>query len=360
MSEVTTDAAIHYVASEPPAPGTAIEVAPGILWMRMPLPFALNHVNLWAIDDVVDGRAGWTVVDTGIGFAPTREAWQALFDGALGGRPVLRVIATHMHPDHVGNAGWLCERFRCGLWMTQGEYLGTRLTLADVPGVTIDDWTRFYIDNGLAADVASIVAKRSDYYREAVANPPPPPHYRRIQGEQRLELGGHTWRVILGFGHSLEHAALHSPGLGALISGDMLLPRISTNVSVHALDPDGDPLSGFLASIARFRELPADVLVLPSHGLPFGRAAAGGAHARVDQLERHHADRIAEVEALCAASPEGVCAADVIPVMFRRALDLHQMGFANGEALAHLHWLWHRGRLDRRRDAAGTLRFHPS
>ncbi|CAN5157927.1 MBL fold metallo-hydrolase [soil metagenome] len=355
MSIETPAPAIHYLADAAPEPGRAVEVAPGILWLRMPLPFALNHVNVWAIDDVVDGRAGWTLVDTGIGFEPTREAWLRAFDGALAGRPIVRVICTHMHPDHVGLAGWFCERFACELSMTQGEYLLMRLMAQQVPGITLEQWRDFYVANGLGADAATIVSERTDYYRRAVGTPPST--FNRLDGGQRVPIGGHPWRVILGYGHSCEHAALYSSDRNLLISGDMLLPRISTNVSVHPLEPRGDPLGGFLASIAEFRALPADVMVLPSHGLPFGRDASGGAHARVDQLEAHHAARLAEVETLAAQRPDGISAADVIPVMWTRALDMHQMGFATGEALAHLHWHWHRGTLERTVDAAGVFRF---
>ncbi|CAN5144253.1 MBL fold metallo-hydrolase [soil metagenome] len=355
MSTESIEPTIHYLADAAPDPGEAIEIAPGILWLRMPLPFALNHVNVWAIDDIVDGRAGWTLIDTGIGFDATREAWLHAFDGALGGRPIVRLICTHMHPDHVGLAGWICERFGCELTMTQAEYLLMRLSASDEPGVTLEQLRDFYIANGVSVEAATIVSGRTDYYRSAVRNPPAT--FNRLIGDQLVPIGGHEWRVMLGYGHSVEHAALFCADRNLLISGDMLLPRISTNVSVHPLEPRGDPLGDFLASIAEFRALPADVTVLPSHGLPFGRDAARGAHARVDQLEAHHTARLAEVDALSAQEVDGISAADVIPVMWKRELDMHQMGFAAGEALAHLHWLWRRGKLDRYVDDAGVFRF---
>jgi glyoxylase-like metal-dependent hydrolase (beta-lactamase superfamily II) len=354
-TRATIPASIHYLAEAAPEPGLAVEIAPGILWLRMPLPFALNHVNLWAIDDVVDGRAGWTVIDTGIGFDETRDAWRSAFDAALGGRPIVRLICTHMHPDHVGLSGWLCERFGCRLSMTQAEYLQMRmLSAADTVQSTADS-RAFLLSQGLDADTAEIVAARTGYYQQAVRHPPTT--FDPLFGEQLIMIGGDEWRVIIGYGHSIEHAGFYCARRNLLISGDMLLPRISTNVSVNAIAPNADPLGGFLASIARYRELPADVMVLPSHGLPFGRNATGGAHSRVDQLERHHADRLAELEAFCEQSADGVSAADVIPVMFRRELDQHQMGFATGEALAHLHWLWLRGKLVRSLDADGVHRF---
>lgn len=111
----------------PPA-GETVEIAPGVRWLRMPLPFSLDHINLWLLRDEIDGQAGWTVVDCGIASDAIRSHWEQIFDTQLEGLPVLRVIVTHCHPDHFGLANWICEggdraRWKVRLWMTLGEYL---------------------------------------------------------------------------------------------------------------------------------------------------------------------------------------------------------------------------------------------
>ncbi len=188
---------------------------------------------------------------------------------------------------------------------------------------------------------------RRNYYPSLV--PSVPASYTRLQDGQLVTIGSAQWRVITGFGHSPEHAALYCAELNLLISGDMVLPRISTNVSVFAVEPDGNPLQQYLDSLGKFAGLPADVLVLPSHGKPFR-----GLHTRITQLREHHVARLAEVMAACVAPQSAV---DIVPLMFKRALDAHQLSFALGEALAHLHALWHDGQLQRTRDDDGIYRF---
>ncbi|MBU6492436.1 MBL fold metallo-hydrolase [Pandoraea sp.] len=342
-----------------PAGGTVREVAPGVMWARMPLPFALDHINLWLLRDRIDGREGWTVVDCGITHEQIKACWERIFDDALGGLPVLRVIVTHCHPDHLGLAHWLCEggeqgRWQARLWMTLGEYAwGRVMSSGDSHGSNAggDFAARHFKANGLT-DEATLqkIRERKNYYSNLV--PSVPGQYRRIREADVLTIGGRGWRVITGFGHSPEHASLYCEDLNVLISGDMVLPRISTNVSVFDIEPEGNALRLFLDSLQTFEPLPADCLVLPSHGKPFQ-----GLHTRLGQLRDHHAARLAEVREACAAKP--CSAADIVPVMFRRPLDMHQMTFALGEALAHLHALWLDGELARQRGDDGVWRFAP-
>ena len=371
----------YCFADQIPAPGTVMQVAPHITWIRMPLPFALDHINLWLIRDTpevdmsvdsMDGlpqRAGapldpgylhgWTVVDCGIGDATTQAYWETIFASSLADRPVHRVLCTHFHPDHFGAAQWICEgagahRWQARLWMTLGEYATGRLFAetgaeSDAGGASAAAHMRRH--GFTDAEALEQIAHKAAYYPQLV--PSAPQRYRRLNGGDVLRLGGQDWRVIIGQGHSPEHAALYSAASNTLIAGDMVLPRISTNVSVSDLEPEGDPLGGFLDSLHAYDDLPADTLVLPSHGKPFR-----GLHIRLGQLHEHHAARLAEVVAACEATPRS--AADIVPIMFRRPLDAHQMTFALGEALAHLHYLWHRDRLIRVEDAAGVWRFHPA
>ncbi|MEY8877796.1 MAG: MBL fold metallo-hydrolase [Leptothrix sp. (in: b-proteobacteria)] len=337
-----------------PAPGRTLEVAPGVRWLRMGLPFALDHINLWLLRDEIDGRAGWTVVDCGIANDATRAAWEQVFATELGGLPVLRVVVTHMHPDHIGLADWLCERWSqvdqpCRLWISATDWGAACLASTRTSGVGGEAAARFFASHGLVdADSQARIRERGNYYGQMV--PAVPRQYRRLLDGAVLRIGGHDWTCHAGHGHAPEHISLHAPALGVLISGDMVLPRISTNISVFDLEPESDPLPLYLASLDRMRPLLADTLVLPSHGKPFR-----GLHARVDQLHGHHAERLAELKAACLETP--LSAADALPVLFKRALDLHQTTFAMGEAVAHLHALWLAGELRRQRGADGVWRF---
>jgi glyoxylase-like metal-dependent hydrolase (beta-lactamase superfamily II) len=328
---------LHYPLGERlPVPGEVIEVAPGVRWLRTGLPFALDHINLWLLRDRDEaGREGWAIVDCGISADATRAAWEQVFATGLDGLPVLRVLVTHMHPDHIGLADWLCERWGCRLWISATDWNAARMASQHTTGFGGDSAARFFARHGLTdPDALEKVRARRNYYASMV--PSVPAAFRRLMDGQRLRIGPHEWHAIAGYGHAPEHIALHCPALGVLISGDMVLPRISTNVSVIDLEPEADPLGLYLASISRLRALPADTLVLPSHGRPFV-----GLHERIGQLESHHAERLAEALAACAARPTS--AAELLPVLFRRPLDLHQTTFAMGESIAHLHTLQEQG-----------------
>jgi glyoxylase-like metal-dependent hydrolase (beta-lactamase superfamily II) len=331
---------LEYPFPEIPAPGTTREVAPGIHWLSMPLPFQLDHINLWLMEE--DG--GWTVVDTGIGNAQTRELWEKILEG----RKVTRVIVTHYHPDHAGNAAWLCQRFGAELWMTQGEYLTAHAVRTSTAGYTADAVLAVFRRNGLDEKRAAAMAGGRNRYAALV--PEFPFSYRRIIEGDEVPIGRHRWRAIIGHGHAPEHLSLFSKAANVLIAGDMLLSTISTNVSVWSIDPEGDPLRLFLDSVARYRDLPEDVLVLPSHGKPFR-----GAHRRVVELEKHHQARFAELEGELQKKPQSAC--ELLGVLFRRPLDAHQTFFAMGEAIAHLHYLYYAGRAKRAVDPDGIMRY---
>jgi glyoxylase-like metal-dependent hydrolase (beta-lactamase superfamily II) len=342
---------LHYPFGDRlPAPGETIEVAPGIRWLRMGLPFALDHINLWLLRDRgEDGREGWAIVDCGIATDQTRAAWEEVFARSLDGLPVLRVIVTHMHPDHIGLADWLCERWGCRLWISATDWNAARMASQQTTGFGGDSAARFFRAHGLSDQAAlDKVRARRNYYASMV--PSVPSAFRRLMDGQHLAIGTADWQAIAGFGHAPEHMALHSLSHGVLISGDMVLPRISTNVSVIDLEPEADPLPLYLESIERLRPLPADTLVLPSHGKPFV-----GLHARIDQLKAHHDDRLADALAACRERPTS--AADLLPVLFKRPLDLHQTTFAMGEAIAHLHALLGQGHVRAVTGADGVRRF---
>ena len=348
-----------------PAPGTAMEVAPGVRWLRMGLPFALNHINLWLLrDEMEDPRhpgqilQGWTVVDCCISAPESRAQWESVFANELQGLPILRVIVTHMHPDHIGLAAWLCDRWTtpthtCRLWISATDHGAALNGSRSTTGFGGESAALFFSSHGLTdPDSVEKIKGRSAYYPSLV--PDVPKSYVRLFDGKTVLIGSgaqrRSWRCISGYGHAPEHIALYCADLNVLIAGDMVLPRISTNVSVYDLEPEADALALFLTSIAKYLALPADALVLPSHGKPFK-----GLHTRIGQLQDHHRERLAEVVEACAIQPHS--AADVVPLMFKRALDLHQMTFAIGEALAHLHLLWFEGKLQRQLGNDGIYRF---
>src|ERR1700719_1819309 len=301
---------LQFPVAAPPRPGETLAIAPGVHWLRMPLPFALDHINLWLLED----GAGWTIGDTGYAMAQTEELWERIFAERLGGLPVTRVIVTHYHPDHIGLADWLTQRWQAPLWGTEKEWLSARV----------------------------------NSYRRGV--PSVPASFQRLADGMAIGIGGRDWRVIVGEGHAPELACLYCAETGVLISDDQVLPRISPNISVQAHEPDGDPLVRYLRSLDKIRAaVPAETLVLPSHNLPFY-----GVHDRIDELAAHHRARCDDVIAACDRPKS---AADLLPVLFKRQLDRHQMGFALGEALAHLHYLQRHGALARRTGSDGVDRF---
>jgi glyoxylase-like metal-dependent hydrolase (beta-lactamase superfamily II) len=337
------DPSLTFPLPQAPAGGTWQEVARGVYWLRMPLPFALDHINLWVLRD----GAGWTLVDTGLNTEATRGLWDQIVTNNLGSQPVRRVVVTHYHPDHFGLAGWLTQRFGVELWMTESEYVTAQVAFAQLPGHTNAASAALFARHGLDESRQEAVRTRKHSYRHAISEPPA--SFRRMLDGDRLEIDGRGWLVMMGYGHAPEHAALYCEELGVLISGDMVLPKISTNVSVWASEPEGDPLDLFLRSVSRYAMLPEQTFVLPSHGLPFY-----GLRQRASALHEHHRLRLDEVLIACQ---QPMSAADVVPVLFRRQLDNHQIVFAMGEAIAHLNHLLYQRRVVREADADGVLRF---
>jgi len=339
MKEVLT-----YPFETPPAGGTLIEVADGVFWLRMPLPFRLNHVNLWLLAD----GDGWTVVDTGFASDDTRGLWQAIFDGPARALPPKRLIVTHYHPDHFGLAGWLTERWGLPLYMTRGEWLtGQFLGTCSAERYAASE-AALLRRQGAPDRFLTAPGGRGNPYARRIG--PLPLNYRRIKDGDGLTIGGRTWTVVVGEGHAPEQATLWCEDLGVLISGDQVLPQITPNVSLSWAEPDADPLAAFLTSLERFNALPADTLVLPSHRLPFR-----GLHQRVDSLIDHHRERLEAAEAACRKA--AMSSADLLPVLFRPDLDDHQFSFAIGEASAHAVYLAGSGRVGQQLDDQGVLRF---
>jgi glyoxylase-like metal-dependent hydrolase (beta-lactamase superfamily II) len=332
MPATNPNGAIRYEFTTKPEPGQTLPVAPGVLWLRMPLPFALGHINLWLLED----EKGWTVVDTGVHTDVTRKVWQEVFAGAMQDRPAVRVIATHLHPDHAGCAGWLAAHFDVELWMTREEYLLCRILVADTGKPTPEAGIRFYHAAGFPAESMDHYQKMFGMFGRYVS--PLPESYRRLRDGDRVRVGDREWEIIVGRGHSPEHACLYCVESNLMISGDQLLPTISSNVSVYPTEPAADPLSEWLQSLATLKSrIPADVLVLPAHGKPFR-----GAHRRIDALAAEHHAGLERLERLCRTP---VRAVDAFPALFNSAIDSNNLIMATGESIAHLNYLVCQGRV---------------
>lgn len=328
-----------------PVPGEMITVAPGVQWLRMPLPFALDHINLWALND----GDGWTLVDTGFGSAETRALWDQHFASALNGRPVHRIIVTHHHPDHVGNARWLADRTGAKVWMTETEFLITHAVRNHVDGFTPEHAAAHFGSHGLPEHHQSAIRVKQGGYKRGV--PEALETFVPIIHGSTVDIDGRQWEIIVVRGHSPEHAALYCRDLNVLISGDQVLPRITTNVGVWPHQPEANPLQMFFDSLTTLHSLP-DVLVLPSHERVFR-----GLHARIAMLRNHHEGRFAALLSACGA--EARSAFELLPVLFSRKLDDHQLLFAMGEAIAHLNYLTAHGSLLRTRRESGVWQFAP-
>ncbi len=330
---------LDFPWADPPSAGTTLEVAPGVRWVRMPLPFRLNHINLWLLAD----GARTTVVDCGYGLGETRDHWRTI----LADQPPTRVLVTHFHPDHMGNAGWLSESYGAEVATTESEWLHAHYARYVDPVTELDERLKFYRAHGLDESRLGALRNRGNWYPQGV--PTLPRHYRRLRDGDVETIGGRRWRVVVGRGHAPEQAMLHCAELDVLIAGDQVLPKITPNISVQHPEPLANPLRLFLQTLERLRYLPDDTLVLPSHGLPFR-----GLKTRLDEMCEHHDDRLADVMTACDQPRTTL---DIVGIMFRPDLDIHQLGFALGEALAHLRLLEADGRLTRTVDREGVVRF---
>ena len=309
---------LEYMFAETVPEGTELlEVAPGIHWARLPLPFALDHVNLYFLED----GDGWTVLDTGIASPKTIGLWESLLSGALGGRPITRIIGTHFHPDHVGLVGWLSDRFAPSFWISRTEWLNARTTWLDTSDEFVAEIANFYGRTGLDGEIVEGFRELGNVYRPLVT--PIPAQFQRIGPDTVFEIAGRRWEPIFGAGHSPEHVCLFDREAGIILGGDFLLPKITPIVAVWWSEPEADPLADYLSFLSMARDFSADVTVLPAHDRPYK-----GLDIRIDALVSHHDERL-ETTRQAVAAP--ATARDVMTRLFQRELDLHQTRFAMGD-----------------------------
>lgn len=337
---------LRYPIETPPKPDEAIEVAPGLVWVRLTLPFRLNHVNIYLIAD----GDGWAMVDTGIGNEATIAAWTVLFDGPLKNFKITRLIVTHAHPDHVGLAGWIVERFGCPLFMSQVEYLQSAYHQHRGSEERKLAQRLFFRRHGMNEDITDQLLGRGQDYLKRVSILPA--SYHRLSNGDEIEIGARTFKIITGGGHALDQVMMFCEADNIFLSADQVLSKISPNVSVWAVEPNANSLGEYLSSLASLAKmLPDDVLVLPGHGVPFY-----GVKTRIKQLADHHEERCHMIAQACATSPK--TSAELVPVVFHKhVLDAHQTGFAAGELIAHVNYMLVQGRLSIVDQGDAILRF---
>jgi glyoxylase-like metal-dependent hydrolase (beta-lactamase superfamily II) len=331
---------LRYPFPARPEPGTTIEVAPGIHWIRLPLPFQLNHINVWALED----GDGLTLVDTGINAPAVQDLWEQVWQ-YLGGRRVKRIFVTHLHPDHVGLAGWISERFHAPLLMSRTDYLLCRTLVMDTGQPAPEEGVAFYRAAGWSEESLNVYRQRFGGFGAGVSKLPQS-YIRLVEGQEHV-IGGDRWRVVVGRGHAPEHACLWCPDRKLMISGDQILPRISSNVSVFPTEPEANPLQEWLDSCRHLHAtIPDDTLILPAHNEPFH-----GVTTRMTRLIDDHEDGMRKILELCVEPKKAV---QVFPALFRARITAGNYGMATGESLAHLNCLMARGRITRTRDASGV------
>ncbi|GAC34963.1 MBL fold metallo-hydrolase [Paraglaciecola polaris] len=331
---------IDFIDVQAPEPGEWQQVSPGILWLRMPLPFELDHINLYLIEDndPVTCEKGYALIDTGFGVNKTQEIWDSLLSQL--NVPLTKIIVTHMHPDHIGMAGYLVDKYRAPLYMSHSEYFVGRAMSAGSRGAS--DWQddEYLVRCGMSAEyVATASENRKTNKGVGQVIRPIPLHHERLQEGDTLKIGAGDWQIMIGRGHSPEHVCLFNPTTNVLISGDHVLPIITPNIGVYSTEPNANSLKMYLDTLPQFKNLPADALVLPSHKQPFV-----GLHSRVDTLIAHHHEHLGNLKAFCQ---EGKTIKECLPVLFKRELNEHNMFFAIAEALAHLNYLYFEQQLTR-------------
>lgn len=323
------DSEIKYLFDAPPEPGGVRQLLPGMTWVRVPLPFVLDHVNCWMLDD--DGPVNnVTLIDTGADTTKTRDLWERVLSETLAGRKISRLICTHGHPDHVGLAGWLVDKLDVELHMTLTEWLSPQVWREETRNAMTVATKGFFKNHGLSESAISKMDKSRD--EMPPMSYPLPNRFVRMRDGETVVFGGRSWKVLVNGGHADEHASFYCKADGILIAGDQILSRISPVVGVFPSQPRSEPLSDYLASLKRLRKLPADTIVLPSHGLPFR-----GLHARIDQLAMHHAGRLGTLWELMA---EPTHAIKLAHGLFPKAMAAKgQTVMALAETLAHAHHL---------------------
>lgn len=322
---------IQYMLDDPPETGQPMRIADDLYMLRLPLPFALDHVNVW----LLEGDTGWTVIDTGLGTADCLVIWDKLLTGFMKKKPVEKLILTHYHPDHVGLSGDLVDRTGACVYMSRTEWLMANMLFHDTGGELNAGMLALFVLHGLPEDIHEKMSRTKNIFAQRCSSLPA--SYQRLKHNDTIRISGSSWQCRQGHGHSPEHIALYNKERKILIAGDHILPKITPNIPMPVQETSSNPIADYISSLETYRDIENDVLILPSHRLPFK-----GIGIRIDQLIEHHHQRLNQLYEACDKS---VSVYDILPVLFKRSLDINQMTFAMLEALSHMVYLQQAGKI---------------
>ncbi len=327
-----------------PEPGKMLKIEDGVYWVRMRLPFVLDHINLWVLSD----DDGWTVVDTGVASAEIKENWRQCFLEDMEAKKIKKVIVTHLHPDHIGLAGWINKKFSAPLFMSRTDYLMCRVLVSDTGKEAPIEGKKLYRSAGFSEGDLDIYSERFGGFGAAISKLPE--SYNRLKDRDIITIGKYDWEIVVGSGHCPEHLCLYNKELKIFISGDQVLPRITSNVSVFPTEPLSNPLEDWIDSCKYIKKrVPNDVLVLPSHNEPFR-----GLHERLDHLINGHEKSLDRLLELCNEPKKAV---EVFSVLFKRKITKDLLLMATGESIAHLNCLVSRGLVNSEKDEKGIISY---
>ena len=327
-----------------PEPGKMLKIEDGVYWVRMRLPFVLDHINLWVLSD----GDGWTIVDTGVASAEIKENWRQCFSQDMDAKKVKKVIVTHLHPDHIGLAGWINKKFSAPLFMSRTDYLMCRVLVSDTGKEAPKEGKKLYRSAGFSEGELDIYSEKFGGFGSAISKLPE--SYNRLKDRDIITIGKYDWEIVVGSGHCPEHLCLYNKELKIFISGDQVLPRITSNVSVFPTEPLSNPLEDWIDSCKYIKtRVPNDVLVLPSHNEPFR-----GLHERLDHLINGHEKNLDRLLELCNEPKKAV---EVFSVLFKRKITSDLLLMATGESIAHLNCLVSRGLVNSEKDEKGIISY---
>lgn len=301
----------------------------GIYQVRLPLPFRLNHINSYAIK----GREGWWLVDTGLNTELNRQVWQQFMtQEGISHRDIRAIYITHAHPDHFGAAGWLQGLTSAPVFISDVDEAAIQRIWQGKDQKMVDAVSEMFNSNGMPTLLTKDATKEMN---ALAASTQPLPRFSTVKYSSTVRLGDFEYRTLLTPGHSDGHICYFNEEFGVLLSGDHLLPKITSNISLWP-NAQPDPLDNYLQSLQDNLRLSV-ALALPAHGHPFNNVKE-----RIHELLTHHQERLNLMKGLVTGDDTVY---SICKQAFGEGLNAHEVRFAMAETAAHLMYLVHRGEL---------------